>query len=377
MGWAAAWLLAACASLQDQLTTPNPYIADLLARGAYDEQLCATAVMLINNATSDDFAIEVIRAAGDRFNTEQMATDTDTRTVTVASLIQSVEVDGGELHAAVSCKMIHRDRINDQFNMQLPGPNRECRYVNEFTHQVSLDSLTDKERRAYEENGRALVFRGDFVTGAGAQWLPTVINDFIDPMAAGGFAIRSPSVQVPWDYDERDWYQGVQSCKLITLAAMRRWMTTAALWPGAELFPRVTPVCTEPSARTARAGSCILYFGPAGATFCQDFSGAGWTPETAAADCGKRYATRAQWDAADGSYVGDGGVYSPMSCAERDAPAELRAERFAIAEPVNRGTCVWRCNDADETLWHSMTAVEQVDGRSLRDNCELFLDPYW
>ena len=100
-------------------------------------------------------------------------------------------------------------------------------------------------------------------------------------------------------------------------------------------------------------------------------------PESAAADCAQRYATQAEWDASEGSYIGSGGVYSSQSCAERDAPAELRGEPVSLADSANRGACVWRCNDADEALWHVMSPIRESGGRSMKDSCELLLQPYW
>lgn len=381
----ASVMLAVCshspAAVSGELDPASPVIADLVANGGYNQQLCVTAQLILANSDGDDFEIIVDRARGSRFNMEQMATDPAGKQVTVAALIQKVEVDGQAMEAAVSCKMIHRDRINDLFGLELGGPPRSCRNVNEFTYRAALAVLSEDERQAFESIGKALRFADDEIMGAGAQWLPSVVNDFIQPGqdvdGSQYISIQAPSVKVPWDYEDGDWFQGVQSCKLVSVDAMYRWMTMAALWTEAEMFPRVTPLCTEPSSRSSVAGSCILYFGPSGATFCQDFSGRGWTPESAAADCAQRYATQAEWDASEGSYIGSGGVYSSQSCAERDAPAELRGEPVSLADSANRGACVWRCNDADEALWHVMSPIRESGGRSMKDSCELFLQPYW
>ncbi len=381
----AGLVIAACdrppSAAVAELDPSSPVIADLIANGGYNQQLCVTAQLILTNSDGDDFAIVVDRARGSRFNMEQMATDPATKQVTVASLVQTVEVDGDAMQAAVSCKMIHRDRVNDLFGLELSGPTRSCRDINEFTYRAALAALSEDERREFESRGTPLRFVDDEVMGAGAQWLPSAVDDFIRPGrdedGSKFLSIQAPSVKVPWDYEDGDWFQGVQSCKLIAVDAMVRWVTTAALWSQAAMFPRITPACDEPSARSSTVGSCILYFGPSGATFCQDFSGRGWTAESAAADCGQRYATQEEWDASGGSYIGGGGVYSAESCAERDAPAELRGEPFLLADSANRGTCVWRCNDLDEALWHAMVPIRETGGRSLKDSCELFLEPYW
>jgi hypothetical protein len=31
----------------------------------------------------------------------------------------------------------------------------------------------------------------------------------------------------------------------------------------------------------------------------------------------------------------------------------------------------------DEALWHAMVPIRETGGRSLKDSCELFLEPYW
>ena len=47
--------------------------------------------------------------------------------------------------------MIHRDRINDLFGLELGGPPRSCRDVNEFTYRAALAVLSEDKRQALNE----------------------------------------------------------------------------------------------------------------------------------------------------------------------------------------------------------------------------------
>ena len=98
--------------------------------------------------------------------------------------------------------------------------------------------------------------------------------------------------------------------------------------------------------------------------FCQDYSGTGWSIDSARAECAKRHASPEALDAADSRYEGLGGVYNRLSCADRDDSPD----------PV--GTCVFHCRAADETLWH--TLEKDADGATgaamMRRACDLYLE---
>jgi hypothetical protein len=209
-----------------------------------------------------------------------------------------------------------------------------------------------------------------------------VVSDFIKPIgpadAPTAIEIQAPSVQVPWPGPEGDWFEGTHHCKLITLASMSRWMTTGALRGDTELFPRPRPACTEPSSRTSTAGSCLLYFGPAGAQFCQDYSGSAWTVATAGEDCAIRHSSATAWDQSGASYTGDGGAFDTDSCAARDAVTEVRQAPYEVADSANLGTCVFRCNTPDEALWHQLSPMpNDPDGDMMERTCDLFIHVDW
>ena len=83
-----------------------------------------------------------------------------------------------------------------------------------------------------------LVFRDDAVVPTGGEWLPAAAEDYI-ASDGDGLAVTAPSVRVPWDAQERGFYQGTHHCKLITLAAMQRW--TSATVGGETVAPEEFP----------------------------------------------------------------------------------------------------------------------------------------
>ena len=326
---------------------------------AYDEQLCETAQRVLVNAAGPpaaSFAVRVLRGEGNGFHTIQMDVDERARAVVVAA---SVGRSGG-LSTHVACKMVDRERINDQLRLGLAGPERSCRDVNEFTYAAALGSLTASQRQRYEAAGRPLRFAADYLAATGGEWLPVAVDDFIRPLPAGGLEVRAPSVRVPWNPRERNFFQGTRHCKLITMAAMRRWMIEAAPAGEARLFPSGKAACAAPSAPTSAVGSCVFYFAPAGMRFCEDYSGAGWTEPAARAACGKRHASAEALRAAANRYEGAGGDFSTRGCIARDDSGSLG------------GTCVFHCNAPDETLWRSVDAPPAAGGMMTRA-CDLYM----
>ncbi len=337
----------------------------------YDRQLCATAQRMLLNANVDPqselFSIFLQRAPDGLFTNEQMDIDAETSVINVAATTVTVTVDDAPFDTHVACKMVNQARVNDVLELNLPGPPRSCRDVNERTYRLALTTLSAAQRQRYESTGRKLRFVEDYAAEAGGEWIPSIINDFMRPKhdasGAAYLEVQAPSVQVPWDPVDRDWYKGTHHCKLITLAAMQRWMVEVAFTDADEMFPRSRAACTAPSAKTSSVGSCVFFFGPADADFCQYFSGPGWTPESARATCGERHASEADWIEMDRSYAGEGGIYSPLSCVNR-APA---------IEELH-GTCIFHCNAPDEALWHVLrTADGGTEVRGMERACDLFL----
>lgn len=334
------------------LHTGSARAAPGLPASAYDADLCVTAQRLLVNAPA--MPVRVQRGQGNGFHTIQMSIDEARRELVVA-----MTTSGEAVPLAVACKMVNRDRANDQLQLALDGPRRSCRDVNEHTYQVAWALLTDAQRERYATRGRTLHFTADTIVATGGEWLPAAPSAYIRASRdAAVVEVSAPSVQVPWDDRERGFFQGTHHCKLISLAAMRRWMTAAAFEPDGTLLPTAEVACAAPSTATARAGSCVFYFAPADAMFCTDFSGAGWTDARARAECAKRHASRTALQAADNRYEGAGGIFSASGCADRaDAPD--------IA-----GTCVFHCNQPDEVLWQVAGGPNAMMNRA----CDLYIE---
>jgi hypothetical protein len=379
-GCIAVW----CAASQAQAPTgaDDPAVAALLADGAYDRELCVTAQRVILNAGAQDYTMANLRAEGTDFVSEQMATDPESGRVTVATLVETVEIGRKELAVDVACKLVNQDRVNDELQLDLSPPGGTCRDINELTYGIALSRLSDAQRQRYLQEGVPLRFTADYEARAGGEWLPSVISDFIRPVSEGEqlsyIEVQAPSVQVPWPKEGGDWYEGTHNCKLMTLAVMTRWMKTAAFDGSTELFPRPRPPCVEPDSRTSEVGSCLLYFGPAGGQFCSDFSGAGWTEATAREQCGIRYPSQVAWDSGNREYDGGGGIFSTKSCEERGVEEESRREPVNRSDSQYLGTCVFRCNTPKEALWHQLTPMAaDPDGHMMEQTCDLFLKVDW
>ncbi len=322
----------------------------------YDEALCVTAQRLLVN--DPDMPVRVQRGQGNGFHTIQMSVDETQRELVVAMSTATVKVDGESFPAAIACKMVNRDRVNDQLGLSLDGPRRSCRDVNEHTFQVAFAGLSQTERERYLTSGRSLSFTNDTVVTTGGEWLPARAESYISAGADQAYLqVSAPSVQVPWDSVEGGFFQGTHHCKLISLASMQRWLRQTAFQAQAPLYPVGKQVCLAPSATTATAGSCVFYFAPANAMFCTDYSGPAWTQASAGEACAKRHASREALQAAGNRYGGAGGIFRPEGCAARsDSPA--------IA-----GTCVFQCNQPDEVLWQVAGAADAM----MNSACDLYL----
>ena len=211
-----------------------------------------------------------------------------------------------------------------------------------------------------------LRFIDDYVTAAGGEWLPAAVDDYIKAVAgADGVShinIAAPSVRVPWDADTREFYQGTQHCKLVSAAAMKRWMQVGAYDGSTRLFPPSKPPCYSPSAESSSAGSCLFWFAPAQSMFCKDYTGPDWTPESAGEECGKRHATPEALAAAASRYEGVGGAYETAACSERKDAAPLG------------GTCVFHCNAPDESLWRQSGDMPANGAGMMTRACDLYID---
>lgn len=348
-----AGLLMTVTSVAANNTAAQTAVAD------YDAHLCRFAQWFLVNANAQAFPVIEQTGYGNGFHVIQMDVDAGQRQVLIAMTTDFAEIEETGLATHVSCKTVDRERINDVLGMQLRGPDHQCREVNEQTYEQALANLSPEERSRYLADGRQLTFGDDVIVATGGEWLPITMDAFIQPSGKGGndVVIRSPSVRVPWNRTDRQFYQGTQHCKLITLAAMGRWMRVGAFSKDASLFPVTGSECNEPHSMTSTVGSCLFFFAPANAMFCQDYSGTDWTRISAQEECAQRHASADALRAAKNRYAGAGGLFNTDGCTDRrDTPAI-------------DGTCVFHCQQPDETLWH---VTGPIDPRMTR-GCNLFL----
>lgn len=327
----------------------------------YDADLCVLAQEMIVGAPPGAFAVRVVRGEGEGFHSIQM--DADARGVTVAMTAGSVSVDDAELATFVACKMVNQARVNDVLGLELRGAAGSCRRINEHTYALALAGLSEAEQARYLTEGRKIHFTNDYVAASGGEWLPSKVEDFIQP-ASDGLQVTAPAVRVPWDPVTREFYQGTNHCKLITQSAMQYWMRQAAFVESAQLIPTEAESCAEPTSMTSDVGSCLFWFAPAQAMFCQDYSGAGWNKAAARDACAKRHASPEALKAAGSRYEGAGGIFSASGCAQRaDAPTP-------------QTTCVFHCQADDETLWHTLAANENTPAAAgmMQRACDLFIE---
>lgn len=348
----AGLLLTAQAAAADD-TTPTIAMSD------YDAHLCRDAQLFLINADAQTLPVVEQVGYGNGFHVIQMDVRAGKRQVIIAMTADFAELDGTKLATHVSCKTVDRDRVNDVLGMQLPGPNHQCGEINELTYEQAMAGLSPEERSRYLTDGRKLTFGDDALIATGGEWLPIPLDDFIQPSGEAGndLVIRSPSVRVPWNRTDRQFYQGTQHCKLITRAAMEQWMRVGAFSTDTSLFPDTHTECSQPSSTTSTVGSCRFYFAPANTMFCQDFSGSSWTHDAAKDECGIRHASREALQATKNRFVGTGGIYSEDSCDDRDDTAAIT------------GTCVFHCGKPEETLWQVSGTIDPLMTRG----CELFV----
>ena len=367
MGRSATTIVTALAFLSLSIETGFAQQTNL---DAYDETLCSFAQRYIVNAETDPvpFELNIQSAQGIGFHTIQMDADASTQTVSIATTQAVAEIDGAQITTYVACKMVNRDRVNDVLDLNLEGDERSCKTLNEVTYRKALDSLTPSERKRFESEGKPLKFVDDYVSVGGSEWLPASVSPYIQHVwpkdhPTGFLEVQAPSVQVPWNPESREFFEGTHHCKLITAAAMRNWMTGGALRGDTQLFPADKTQCFAPSSATSKVGSCQFYFAPADAMFCNDYSGSEWTAEKAKAACNKRHASRAALTAASSKYEGKGGLYSPSTCAKRRDVTEIL------------GTCVFQCNTPGENQWRTLAPASPAGSNEMMSKaCDLYID---
>jgi len=329
----------------------------------YDEDLCQRAQRtLINDESYMDLTplrIRVQRGIGEGFHTIQMSTEPANNRIVIATTAKNITLDNKPIKAYAGCKMINRDRANSELGLDLQGPKTSCKTINLSSYNYALSLLSDEQRSRYLSAGKQLQFIDDTITPTGGQWLPADAADYIE-VTGNVVQVSAPSVQVPWNETEREFYQGTHHCKLLTVQLLHHWMTKAS-FTESTILAKNTQQCNLPKA--TNDFSCLFYFAPAQTLFCQDYTGSEWTEQMARQACGKRHASPEALKAAASRYEGKGGVFENRTCTERE---------------TIESTCVFHCNEKDENLWHNVGSTSDkplpVSAAMMSKACDLFID---
>lgn len=336
----------------------------------WDARLCETAQLRVAGANEGDFTLRTLYGEGNGFHVIQMDVEAAADTVVIATSAERARVGDETITTAVACKMVSADRIRDVLGLRLKGRQTGCREVNQESYRMALNSLSLEERRRFLAEGTPIRFLADYVTEGGGEWLPAGVEDFVaaERDSSGRVTelrVAAPAVRVPWNADERAFYQGTRHCKLLSAALLRQWMLRGSFMATPALFPDTESACVAPAKAAVVPGSCRFWFAPAQSYFCQDYTGPDWTPARVREECGRRHASPQALEAADSKYAGRGGVYSAGSCARRSDVGELG------------GACVFHCTAGDESVWRqSDGGGQQPAGGSamMARACDLYLE---
>ena len=249
------------------ITTAN--LASAIQPSEYDRQLCQTAQRwLINDEQQKAaYTLREQRGASNGFHTIQMGTEAEPPRIVIASYYQ--QDDDGTIVAA-SCKLINRERANKELGLNLSGPARQCRDINQYSYQLALSQLTAKEKKRYLAEGIQLQFAEDYIATTGGEWLPSDVQgeNRLD-QANKILWVKAPSVQVAWNPQQRKFFQGVHHCKLISVASMLNWMRQQSFSHSPQLINDEKDSCKAANQAEQNVGSCLFYFAPADTMFCK------------------------------------------------------------------------------------------------------------
>jgi len=259
-----------------------------------------------------------------------------------------------EINGIIMTKMKSKDIIEDKFDIILDGEQGTCADVQEEIYSSTFSLLSSSERYIYGSWGKQLSFiqddrpgddPGDNPVYQSAGWLPidpaTMItsegdNYFYEPLSLY-VTIDNPIFQ-DGGGDER--YQGVRYCKLLSHQAILSWFLVKSYEDNPVLITESTEECTDPRLRTDNSvGSCIFYFGFAETTFCSDYIGYDFTPESASEKCSERP------NLLDGREP----IYSADACSERIEEIEAAVGSDYVGRT---GFCDVYCLAGNEFLWN-------------------------
>jgi len=257
------------------------------------------------------------------------------------------------INGAIVTKLKSKDRIDTDFGLSNDEPQGICADVQEEIYADVLALLTEEEKEKYESKGKSLSFIPDDD--------PPPYDESTNPVTPTGFWLdRDPAEMVTRD-EEGNYYfetlshynefndpdlqhidekfRGVRYCKWLSHQVILNWMLDKSFKKDPVILTPTIPECTQPSSLETTSGSCIFYFTQARSYYCSDYTGRGFTPESAEEKCNSRPSS----DLYTATYL-------PVPCSERTE--ELEAIPGYIGQT---GYCVIHCQEENEFIWNIYT----------------------
>jgi hypothetical protein len=257
------------------------------------------------------------------------------------------------INGAIVAKLKSKDRIDTDFGLSNDEPQGICADVQEDIYADVLALLTEEEKEKYESKGKSLSFIPDDD--------PPPYDESTNPVTPTGFWLdRDPAEMVTHD-EEGNYYfetlshynefndpdlqhidekfRGVRYCKWLSHQVILNWMLDKSFKKDPVILTPTIPECTQPSSLETTSGSCIFYFTQARSYYCSDYTGRGFTRESAEEKCNSRPSSDL--------YTA---TYSEVPCSERTG--ELEAIPGYIGQT---GYCVIHCQEENEFIWNIYT----------------------
>ncbi len=257
------------------------------------------------------------------------------------------------INGVIVTKLKSKDRIDTDFGLSNDEPQGICADVQDDIYAEVVAMLSDAEKEKYDTEGKSLSFIADDdpppydnstnpITPTGG-WLDGDPADMITVDDQGNYSYEVLSHYNEYNDPEiqhiAEKFRGVRYCKFLSHQAILNWMLDKSFKKDPVLLTATIPECTEPSSLETVSGSCIFYFTQAKSYYCSDYTGQGFTPESAEEKCNSRPSS----DAYTATYL-------PIPCSERTE--ELEAIPGYMGQT---GYCVIHCQEDNEFIWNIYT----------------------
>lgn len=327
-------------------------LADELSRG-WCRETQRTLANLDEDAPIDE---DVAEGIYDLVHTRTSLRPDANLPIQIVTYFDPIDRDGETIVGEARCKMRSADGIALELGLGEPAADFSCRVRNAAALDWADAHLSEDERERYAAEGIELSLGDDVVAGSGSEW-----NEVGSSWTLGETRVTVSAATLQTMYDPADPdAAGVHYCKLVTPSLALDWMTRRAFWddpvagPTPETDVRESQGTCEPQAETL--GSCLFEFQYTRQHFCQEYSGSGWSAESAQSECAQR--SLPEFEA----------VYSSKPCAERGAETE-----GIDGDGTYYGQCVILCGHELETRWHQYSLFMDTPAE---ETCRgVFYDP--